>query len=348
MSSKAKNFKNHKTITMYDVLKPLFFISTIFGLTPFSLKQKFERSIPSLIWCIFFMIFLIMYSIHSLIYLKKENLKVTLVDVTRNFQEYFGVTCIFSCIFFTCLNQNKILSVIKDIENVDEDLKKQLFTKADYKKFKLKLTIISVIFLLYSVIFIMIDAQTFVKDYTFQDIGKTLTFTSPLILAALTNVQFCTFVFIIRERFLILNENLKDTFLLWNHFNGFSRKDYAFVLCNSKAKQSENLLGIIRYIRHKHYYLCTLSEKINSSYGLQYLFVMLYTFFTLISTVFYFIVKIVEWDIKNLTINRLVLLINIITFCLAQVVFVSVICSKTSREVIIQFKLFLDTILRKC
>lgn len=72
------------------------------------------------------------------------------------------------------------------------------------------LTSMTILFEAYFILSVTFDILAFTDDVSFENIGKIIAFVMPVVVAGLVDIQFCTFVLLVRRRLIVLNEKLES------------------------------------------------------------------------------------------------------------------------------------------
>lgn len=200
--------------TIYDILKPVLYITKIFGLTPFSLRGNYYQTSPSCTaWSLLVLIFLCSYSVYAFIHLIHSKSEGLITELTQRLQEYCSLFSMFSGILFSCIYQKKILFVIQQLHQIDcnfHKLEEPIPIRKSYSKAMWRVLTVTFFLIIYVVANVVFDAMAFLNEVTLSTVGNIVAFVMPTVVAVLVTIQFCTIVLFVRRRFKVLNKRLEE------------------------------------------------------------------------------------------------------------------------------------------
>lgn len=248
-------FKTPKNI--YEAVYPLYIQSVLTGTLPYTYNKKKKQYETSTIILVLDLLYM---TIFTILFLRSST--ESTVDVTENsisnlsgwFELYSQVLSVSIATIINCINRKTLVQMFKKINMIDLQLS-QIGEKTQYKSVYY--------FCVIGVLLSWIElAITFPTDYVFliqnESILYMISTYTPITINGFTKVQYVLFIFIIKERYKLLNNNI--TSLKHKLYNNET---------TTKNRNLKHLLNNFDMINKIYYDLCKIVFWLNSAFGIQ-------------------------------------------------------------------------------
>lgn len=200
-----------KPRNIYQVLRPMYCVTKIIGLAPFSLKKGcYKKSKIQLIWCLISIFVLNSYiaiSLHNRNY-KKKQLISKAADIIDS---YLGEAGVLLGVLLGCLFVNHLLEVLELIQKFDNRIGIDFRFDIDLEYRKSKIYLISSILVVVCFLSLLIISVGFVTlKKTDKPFGEFLSCIFPAIINTSIVFHFCALNFCLKQRFGWLNKILME------------------------------------------------------------------------------------------------------------------------------------------
>ncbi|KAJ9595216.1 hypothetical protein L9F63_013477, partial [Diploptera punctata] len=330
---------------LHDFINPVVFLSRLFGLTPLTLvrdKVTGNRNYKlSNIWLVYSISFIIIYNVSQIVALLNCHL------LTKSYLliKCFKFVC-FSNLFYTNIievvtlfHTKKIVIIINELSFMKSNFQKP---KEKYYRISRKCTSYFSILLICATIFVTI---TFFNNFSLffsygnNFIGIVISIHFTLIM--LPYFQFIHLVIVLKEKFELINSNLKCTSnylsqtmtvipgLIYSRLKYF--KSPVFQLTPDRSDLSGD--SMIKELRKIHYLLCEITEALNYVYSAQLLVITIISFSQITFCSYNFLQIILQLGFKLFERFEVALLTVYIVLFSSKYTILSWLCCSTSFEV---------------
>ena len=301
--------------TLDTSLRPIFYVSRILGITPFSLgiitvglKSVYSKKWGIILksWELFQTLVVIVALIScalisTYIRLNHENIVFMVIasDVAK--LAVFAVTSVTSLAFCGIFNGKKMKSILNKIIYVD----KMLLTNPSWSYRKMYVVFCMEVILLYTSMFILFFYDGWVwthgiRNHSFQYYMTTY----PFHLVNITmSLQFVNFVLILRNRFWHLNQQLrlilktiKIRSLSPQRIHFCEQEPWFLNIHQTSATPYQNISSRICDLRRLYDKLCDVGMLINSCYGLPLLFDVAGNFIDFTSIIYFILIVVLGYQ----------------------------------------------------
>nr|WKF45122.1 gustatory receptor 14 [Podabrus annulatus] len=268
------------TSTFHSVLTPLFYCTKIFGLTPFKLQEDdYKNNYVNMAYSIVLLVLFTFCSYNSMDSGSIEGNKIT-SQVMKIISLHLNIIAMIMSILLECVFKNKIIKNCSDLAAADRNFIKYLNiqTIQTYKKSRLYITIAACFTTIYvicvSLFNFLSNVNTDLDLTVFQKFSQVIKFTSHLI-TTFVALQFCAQILLIKERFKMLNDKVKEILTFYEETN--------------RNVDSASVCKTLEKVKYSHNRLCKIAVNVNDAYAFQLLLSITQTFIVTVLIMFNFL-----------------------------------------------------------
>jgi hypothetical protein len=300
-----------KPSDIHSVLKPVFNVLRIIGIVPYILKndndlQNVTSSMFSLLYSVTIVSTLLLCQIlgiwefsklfsFSSLYYMVDVIKVTAINIS-------GAMMLFCCFFY----KKRINSIIYNFSRFDETFQHMFYS---YNK--------SSFFTVSQIcIFFIVDLSSFIISILFTEFADVIFAAcaahSSLFIIQILDLKFVAFVYLLGQRFSILNISARKIF------------------------SDDRPVTSLRHFTHYHDFLCDILELVNDTYAPQTLLIVTFKFIALTSYCYFGILRILNINSHGYirgSLTRECVMYGWSCWNVSTLVFMFWVCNSTSREV---------------
>ena len=336
--------QNLRTRDIYSAVKPLYCVSKVFGLAPFSYTKNkktgsegFDFKCVDILWTVMWLTGLVagftLHVSHDILY-KQQGMPTKICIALDIYLTSLYLTSFTSLIMGVTVNRQKLPQLMAKVSEVDQKLFHNPEDKHVFKKARLCLII------QLAILAVVLGFLHCYNVYSFYDgtlwgsvvrISENFSF----LLNTLVTIQFVNAVLMLKKRYTSINRLLRDP----EYRNKWSDVDVSEIVVigndtTLKLPENEEEEEMFRALRVIHCELHDAVTLIMSNYGFPIFMVTFWIFITIVFVLYYglFSLQVVISSPTSAEQHEVILSLCWCVFCIALLISVTLTCHKTTQE----------------